>query len=152
VLRSIVVLAMLAAPATASCPELPAGFSFQVATGPHHRDDTMTLLPPYAIRTDRRGGGHCEIEMSACGRDNTWTADDVIAVLARPGVADALAKHAHYGDAKQDGFVLIHGHDSLVVGPPCEGCASPPADVAAVVEMLDHIYELRIAAECTTKL
>jgi len=151
-LRSLAVVAILASPAPASCPELPGGFSFRADVGPHHRDDAMTVVPPYTIRIDRRGGGHCEIELSACGKDNTWTADDVIAVLGKPGIADALAKHAHYGDAGKDGFVLTRGHDSFVVGPPCEGCAKPPPDVAAAVDMLDKIYSIRIVEECRTKL
>jgi hypothetical protein len=150
--RWIVVFALLAAPASASCPELPGGITFRADTGPHHGDDTMTIVPPYKIRVDRRGGGHCEIELSACGRDNTWTADDVIALLSKPGVADALAKHAHYGDASKDGFVLTRGRDSFVVGPPCTGCAWPPADVAALIDVLDHIYTIRIAEACKAKL
>ncbi len=136
------------------CATLPGGFSFHASVGPHRRDDDLVLVAPYTVRADRRVAGkltHCEITLSACGADNTVTADDVIARLADPDVTAALATHRTFGDPARGAFVLAHDSDTLVVGAACTapGCVPPPPGVTAMVEVLNDVYSWRVTpAEC----
>ena len=139
---------------TSGCATLPRGFSFHPSVGTHRRDDNIALVAPYTVRAIRRVAGRqtlCEVTLSPCGKDNTLTADDVIARLADPEVTAALAARRTFGDPTSGAFTLSQDNDQLVVGAPCTaaGCLPPPAGVTALVEVLNHVYEWRITpAEC----
>lgn len=142
-----------------TCPTLPAGYSIRPGMGPHAAEDTLTLVPPYTVRVDRRAArpSHCEITLSACGADNTWTADDVIAAITDPAVRVALSSHSVFGDVRHGApFVLNRGSDSMTVGAPCgptsgTSCTAIPVAVARMLTVLQGIYRYRLVPpECAT--
>src|SRR5688500_4371555 len=107
-----------------TCAELPPDYAYRPSAGAYASEDRLVLVPPYTVRAERTIAGattRCEITLSACGADNTWTADDVIAAITHPEVTAGLAEMAAFGDRTGGGpvFVLEHGTDRLTVGRPC---------------------------------
>src|SRR5262245_14986709 len=138
----LVALVLAALPASeaasqhrAPCATLPSGYTFRLG------GDRLTLIPPYTLRATR-GGAHCDITLSACGADNTWTADDVIAAITQPVVVRALAQDAVLGNGQDPSpFVMEHAGHRLTVGGPCPNvagvtCRPVPPEVANLVHVL----------------
>src|SRR5262245_7424614 len=46
-----------AAQGEATCAKLPAGYAYRPSVGAHAREDHLTLVPPFTVRTERRAAG-----------------------------------------------------------------------------------------------
>src|SRR5688500_17560103 len=126
--------------AARECPELPAGYALRIG------DDRMELVPPYTVRATR-GATSCEITLSACGADNTWTADDVSAAIRNPEIAVGVAARAEVGEG-EPALILEHGTGTLTIRRPG---GTLPESAATLLRVLGGIHEHRLVPpECAT--